>query len=139
MALPRILRIKEITPIERGSNIQTYPLAGASTGAENLSNGVTCFPEGTSIPLHTHNVEETVTILEGEGICELPSGSHLVNSFDTSFIPPGVPHRFRNVGASVMKILWVYGGTQVTRTYTETGETVDQLGPDDRVDGRAAD
>ena len=137
MSLPKILKTNEISPVDRGNNIQTYPLAGEMTGATALSNGITCFPKGTSIPLHTHNVEETVTILEGEGVCELPDGSHSVNPFDTSFVPAGVPHCFRNAGNTEMKILWVYGGISVTRTYMETGETVNQLGPTDRVGGRA--
>ena len=89
MSLPRILKINEITPVERGNNIKTYPLAGEMIGSTVLSNGITCFPKGGGIPLHTHNVEETVTILEGEGICELPDGVHPVKPFDTSFVPAG--------------------------------------------------
>ena len=139
MSLPKILRMNEISPVERGNNIKTYPLAGEMNGSTVLSNGITCFPKGGSIPLHTHNVEETVTILEGEGVCELPDGVHSVKPFDTSFVPAGVVHCFRNAGDTEMKILWVYGGTSVTRTYAETGETVNQLSPSDRVDGRAAD
>ncbi|MDE2043372.1 MAG: cupin domain-containing protein, partial [Alphaproteobacteria bacterium] len=43
---------------------------------------------------------------------------------DATFIPANVPHRFRNASATApMKILWIYGRTDVTRTMTETGET----------------
>jgi L-2-hydroxycarboxylate dehydrogenase (NAD+) len=31
-------------------------------------------------------------------------------------------------GDTVMRILWVYGATDVTRTFTETGETVSNHG-----------
>ena len=33
-----------------------------------------------------------------------------------------------SVRLTVMRILWVYGATEVTRTFTDTGETVTQMG-----------
>ena len=32
-----------------------------------------------------------------------------------------------NTGDSIMRILWVYGSTEVTRTFADTGETVEQF------------
>jgi mannose-6-phosphate isomerase-like protein (cupin superfamily) len=47
-----------------------------------------------------------------------------VQAFDTTWIPPNVSHRFRNLSATKpMKILWIYASTQATRTVTETGQT----------------
>jgi mannose-6-phosphate isomerase-like protein (cupin superfamily) len=44
--------------------------------------------------------------------------------FDTTWIPPNVPHRFRNRSESEpMKILWIYASVAATRTLVETGET----------------
>jgi hypothetical protein len=31
-----------------------------------------------------------------------------------------------------MRFLWTYGGAHVTRTYTETGQTVEHLSAEDR-------
>jgi hypothetical protein len=31
-----------------------------------------------------------------------------------------------------MRFLWIYGGTHVTRTYSESGQTVEHLSADDR-------
>ena len=43
---------------------------------------------------------------------------------DTTFIPPNVPHRFRNKSdTEPMKILWIYASVNATRTLVETGET----------------
>jgi HTH-type transcriptional repressor of puuD len=47
-------------------------------------------------------------------------------------VPAGVPHCFRNRGEGTMTIYWVYGGRDVTRTITATGETFEHLSESDR-------
>lgn len=131
MSDAHILRINEQAVIERGNGINSIPLAGPKTNAINISNGITAFPPGAAIELHTHNTEEAVTLLEGEADCEVNGERHRVKPFDTTYIPAGIPHRFINVGNGPMKILWVYGSTHVTRTFVETGETLGQF---DRYD-----
>lgn len=68
MAGSRIIRLDEVTPVDRGSGAMTYPLVGA--GAQTLSPGVSAFDPGVVIPLHSHNVKEVVVVLAGEGECE---------------------------------------------------------------------
>lgn len=79
-------------------------------------------------PLHTHNTIEQVTLVEGEGEAELNAERRPVRPFDTTQIAPGEVHRFLNTGSSIMRILWGYGYTHVTRTFVDSGETVDQFG-----------
>ncbi len=50
----------------------------------------------------------------------------------TTFVPPGTPHHFRNDSGQPMRFLWTYGGAHVTRTYVETGQTVEHLSAEDR-------
>jgi mannose-6-phosphate isomerase-like protein (cupin superfamily) len=52
-----------------------------------------------------------------------------VCAYDTTQVPVGEPHRFINMGEGTMRILWVYGAVHVTRTFPDTGETVDQFHP----------
>jgi HTH-type transcriptional regulator, repressor for puuD len=47
-------------------------------------------------------------------------------------VPAGTPHCFRNRGEGSMTIYWVYGGRDVTRTITATGETFEHLSESDR-------
>jgi putative monooxygenase len=128
MSDAHILHIDEQTVIERGNGISSIPLAGEKTDAKNFSNGITAFPQGAAIELHTHNTEEAVTLLEGDAECEVNGERHRVKPFDTTYIPAGIPHRFINVGNGPMKILWVYGSIHVTRTFVASGETTGQFG-----------
>ena len=56
---------------------------------------------------------------------------------DTTWVPSGVPHCFLNRGAGQLRILWVYGGRDVTRTICATGETFEHLSARDRGAVRA--
>ena len=49
---------------------------------------------------------------------------HAIREGEVFFIPPNVPHRFRNRSETEpMKILWIYASVNATRTLTDTGET----------------
>ena len=100
-------------------------------GSASLTMGISTFQPGSVIPLHSHNVEEAITILEGEAIAIIDGREYPVGAYDTTFVPPGVPHHFRNDSGGQMRFLWVYGGTHVTRTYAETGQTVEHLSAED--------
>jgi putative monooxygenase len=121
---PAILRPSELAPRDRGGGARTVQLVTRKLGATGFINGVTEFDPGAGIPLHTHNVEESVVILEGNAIVEIEGVEHAVGPGDATFLPPNVPHRFRNASSSErMKILWTYASVDATRTLTATGQT----------------
>jgi HTH-type transcriptional regulator, repressor for puuD len=82
--------------------------------------------------LHTHNVEESVLILEGQATAVIGEDSFDLEPGDATWAPAGVPHRFANRGQTPMRIYWVYGGREVTRTICATGETFEHLSEQDR-------
>ena len=130
MAEPSLLRFAVLPVFERGKGIQTVVFSCKEIGAR-ITSGVTRFPPGTGIPLHTHNCDEQTTVLEGDADVEIDGKRQRLGPWDTAFIPEGSHHRFINVGAGPMAILWVYNRIDVTRTFSDTGETVPHLSPQD--------
>lgn len=113
--------------IERGDGIESVRLTPVPLDGQAFVMGVTSFPPGMSIPLHSHNTIEQVTVIEGNGVAVVNGEERPARPYDTTQIPPGEYHRFINTGDTVMRILWVYGSTYVTRTFADSGETVDQF------------
>ncbi|MDQ2780046.1 MAG: cupin domain-containing protein [Pseudomonadota bacterium] len=121
---PRVLRPSELTTHDRGGGAKTTPLVSPAIGARAFINGITEFAPGAAIPFHSHNCEESVMLLEGEAMLDINGQEIPVQVLDTTWIPPNLSHRFRNLSATrPMKILWTYASVQATRTVTETGET----------------
>jgi HTH-type transcriptional regulator, repressor for puuD len=130
---PMVLHPGEIEQFDRGTGVKTIPLVGKWNAEGNrVTTGITVFGPGTAIPLHTHNVEETVLVLEGEATAVVGEQEFELVAEDATWVPAGVPHCFRNRGQRQMRIYWVYGGRDVTRTICSTGETFEHLSEQDR-------
>jgi putative monooxygenase len=119
-----ILRPSDITVRERGGGARTVPLVNALIGSQKTLSGITEFDPGAAIALHYHNCEETVMLLSGEGVAEIDGKEFKVGPGDTSWIPPGIHHRFRNVSTTEkMRIYWTYASIDADRTIVATGVT----------------
>jgi quercetin dioxygenase-like cupin family protein len=119
-----IIRPSQLTPRERGGGVRTIPLVTRALGATTFLNGITIFDPGAAVPLHCHNCEESVVILEGRAIVEVDGTEFELGPDETTFLPPNVPHRFRNASnTESMRILWTYASVDANRTLIATGDT----------------
>jgi HTH-type transcriptional repressor of puuD len=135
---PMVIRAGQVERFDRGAGVVTLPYVGRWNAQGNrVTTGITVFAVGTAIPLHTHNVEESVLVLEGEAAAVVGQDSFELEAGDATWVPAGVRHRFANRGQGPMRIFWVYGGREVTRTIVATGETVEHLSEADRGASRA--
>jgi HTH-type transcriptional repressor of puuD len=114
--------------VSRGDGIETVRLTDPPLPGQTFIQGITSFPPGTGLARHSHNTIEQVTVLEGSGFAEIDGKKLRLSQYDCTKVPAGEPHFFENDGDTVMRILWVYGATDVTRTFTATGETVANYG-----------
>ena len=121
---PAVLRPDQIDAHDRGGGARTIPLVQPDTGATCFINGITEFGPGAKIPFHSHNCEESVMLLSGHALLDYEGKTQELKPLDTTFIPPNISHRFRNMSETEpMKIFWTYASVNATRTLTETGET----------------
>jgi quercetin dioxygenase-like cupin family protein len=119
-----IIRPSQLTPRERGGGVRTIPLVTRAHGATTFLNGITIFDPGAAVSLHCHNCEESVVILEGRAFVEVDGTEFELGPDETTFLPPNIPHRFRNASnTESMRILWTYASVDANRTLIATGDT----------------
>ena len=121
---PIILRPADLPVKDRGGGIVTTPLVTAGRGSRAMLTGITRIAPGAAVPLHTHNCEECVVVLTGTGFAHIDGVDHPVTVNDTSWIPAGIQHCFRNPSETEeMAIFWTYASIDATRTIVATGVT----------------
>src|SRR5579871_1066510 len=105
----KIVKVKDVPLLDRGDGITTVPLITRHSDPSALiTTGMSTYPPGTGAPLHTHNCDEQVTLLSGRGEVEVDGVVTPLERYDSTYIPRGRQHAFRNTDSEPMTILWIY-------------------------------
>jgi len=120
------LKYDELEEVARGQGIVNKPIASKKIGATALHSGITYMPARTSVPAHSHNAEEQVTILKGTMKIVLDGKTEVTcNQYDSTYLSAGVSHELINDTDEDILAMVIYGTSTPNRTFTATGETVD--------------
>ncbi len=84
------------------------------TGARNFSMRIFEVAPGGHTPLHEHDYEHEILILEGRG--EITEGQriHDLQPGSTVFIQPGTPHQFRNPHDAMLRFVCLIPNPEVS-------------------------
>jgi quercetin dioxygenase-like cupin family protein len=85
-------------------------LAHKDLGASRVSLLMNRAEPGAAVPLHMHEVEETVVMFEGRIWVQLGEERRVIGPNDTVIIPPLTPHAWGTEGTKEARMMWVYGG-----------------------------
>ena len=114
-----------IPKISRGNGIVNHLIASKNIGASNIHSGITVIPPKTSVPAHSHNTEEQVTILKGTLKIILNGKKEInCNKYDSTFCPSNTQHELINETDEEVHAIIIYGSVDVNRTFSKTGLTV---------------
>ncbi len=129
------LPFSDLQKVPRGLGIVNHLIANKKVGAKSIHSGITLLPPKTSVPAHTHNAEEQVTVLEGTLKIILNGDQEVFcSTYDSTFISADVQHELINDSDEDVYAMVIYGSSNVNRTFVETGETVGIGSDQDRFD-----
>ena len=119
MPEPRVIRREEVESLQRAPGVSVASSVTKEVGATEISSGITTFQAGTSNTTHYHNAEESVIVIEGEGLMVIDGKEHIVHPNDAAFISPGAHHSIANHGNQPFKISWTYASINWSTTPVE--------------------
>jgi putative monooxygenase len=114
-----IMRFSKSEKYELAAGTQFCDLFAGRYGSVGICGGYGRFQPGTSLPCHIHEYDESITIVEGEALCEVAGQRYRLSGYDTAFVPQGKPHRFLNESHSPMAMIWVYAGSEPSRSIVD--------------------
>lgn len=108
-----IIRDAEVRFQERPPGVRMRQIVNEAAGAGAIILGEAVMWPGTSLNLHTHNVEEVIYIAEGSAEGVLGDEKSSLKAGDTILAPAGVAHKVQNSGQKIMRFMFCFPTCQV--------------------------
>lgn len=107
----------DVAPTHPAPGITRRMIVDRATGAGGISTGLVVLEPGAIIAPHTHLVEESITVLEGDVRFLIGDDYHEVRGGNATLLAPGnIVHGIRNVGTGPARIAIAYPSVEVTAT-----------------------
>jgi quercetin dioxygenase-like cupin family protein len=90
---------------EGASKLKVRWLITKETGAPTFAMRLFEMEPGGHSPLHNHDWEHEVYVLEGEGLVVGGKEEKKIKEGDAVFVPPNEKHQFKNNGKKILKFL----------------------------------
>jgi quercetin dioxygenase-like cupin family protein len=107
--------------------VRTRMRVAAASGAQALCVFEQHCDPGAGAPIHTHTVEEVLTVLAGAASVSVGAEQAVLAAGQSVIVPAGVPHGFSNIGETVLHVQAILaapvfeatfqGQTEVTRRW----------------------
>ena len=119
MAERRARRIvhAEVPVVLSPSGLPSQHLVGRWCGSAAIFVGQQWLRPGERVLLHTHPVEEALVFLAGSGDATIGDEVVSIAPETSLYVPPGLPHGFRNTGNTPLHVLVVFPGNQFAETH----------------------
>lgn len=104
-------------------------VAGPRDGLKHMEVWLQTMAPGAVTPVHRHDCEEVVVVLEGSGILELEGKKEPFGPGSTLIVPPNAVHQISNTGEGAIRLLAALATAPVT---VETADGARMLLPWDQ-------
>ena len=116
-----IFNVMDIEGMEFPAGRRTRVLIGdngMTAGSHFVQGYVVIFPGG-SVPVNSHNEEESFTVLSGNGIMMLGGAEYPAKALDVFFVRPNITHSIVNTGDVDMAVMFVYAPKKIAAHWAE--------------------
>ena len=100
-----IVNHDDATEIPWRPNYRMWNVTAPGDGTTSSAMSFSVVGVGAGAPLHAHEDDELITILEGELEARIGDEVQVVGPNHTLVIPPGAPHGFTNKGPADAKLM----------------------------------
>jgi 2-keto-3-deoxy-L-rhamnonate aldolase RhmA/quercetin dioxygenase-like cupin family protein len=122
---------RPIPPVFLAADVRFDCHVGPHNQARDLTTGFVRFGPGTTLPTHTHNCSEAITVLSGELTVTVEDREYALGPLDNIVIPRGVVHASRNnSGVSPANVHVAFASSEVARDLADAPTQVRRMPAD---------